>query len=630
MTSHNPYVFAILHKQILVMMGLSLFPGLAYIFLGWLNDIVLPALIWYTIVVCISIWGYQLFKEFSYTTMSRIELISWHKRLSYFYILIFASWALIFILYAGESKSNMHYIAIFTEIGASVVATTLLFPDRKILKPILFALIIPLSIYFAMINEFYGYVLMIFSLIFLGVLFYSANSSDKLLRKTHFQASHDQLTALFNRHAFIDILQQKVNGLEKESKFSFLLLIDLDHFKTINDTLGHDIGDEILKEVSFRLKNIAGNENVIARLGGDEFVILGKEFDTEEESLDDAMHLSHALLDSLKETYFIEDHHLYLSASIGVSMLNNQTLNANVFIKEADIAMYEVKEQGRDGVVLFNKELSERVEKHLALEQKLHFALEENEMFLHYQPQVNQANEVIGCEVLLRWENKELGLVSPDVFIPIAEQSGFMIELGSYILEESFKTLKEWEQKGIKLQQFSINISMRQFFYHKFIEDVEYLSQLHLQGLTKKLVFEMTETVFAQDIPKIITVINALSDIGIRFSMDDFGTGYSSLSYLQQMPIHELKIDRSFVNQLDKSKEDAKMVEIIINMAKTFGLEVVAEGVETSSQLEFLMEHNCEILQGYLFSKPLSKEAFEAYYNQTSRSLQEPNISFNI
>ncbi len=630
MTSKNPYVFAILHKQILVMIGLSLFPGLGYIFLGWLNDIVLPALIWYSIVLCISIWGYQLFKEFAYATMSHVELLNWHKRLYYFYILIFSSWALIFILYAGESQSNMHYIAIFTEIGASVVATTLLFPDRKMLKPILLVLMLPLSIYFGMINEFYGYVLMIFSLIFLGVLFYSANSSDKLLRKTHFQASHDQLTGLFNRHAFIDILQQKVNGLEKESKFSFLLLIDLDHFKTINDTLGHDIGDKILKEVSFRLKQIADKENVVARLGGDEFVVLGKEFDSEDESLDHAMHLSHALLESLKETYFIQDHHLYLSASIGASMLSNQTLNANVFIKEADIAMYEVKEQGRDGVILFNKELSQRVEKHLALEQKLHFSLNENEIFLNYQPQVNQANEIIGCEVLVRWENNELGLVAPDVFIPIAEQSGFMIELGSYILEESFKTFKEWDQKGIKLEQFSINISMRQFFYHKFIEDVEHLSRVYLKDLSKKLVFEMTETILAQDIPRIITVIESLSDLGIRFSMDDFGTGYSSLSYLQQMPIHELKIDRSFIDQLDKSKADAKMVEIIINMAKTFGLEVVAEGVETHEQLEFLIKHNCEILQGYLFSKPLNKEAFEAYYHQTNRPLQEPVISFNI
>ncbi|MFC2074256.1 putative bifunctional diguanylate cyclase/phosphodiesterase [Campylobacterota bacterium] len=631
MASKNPYVFSMLHKQILVMLGLSLLPGLGYIFLGWLNDNVLPALVWYSLIILLSLWGYQLFKEFSYASMSRAELLDWHKRLSYFYILIFASWALIFVLYAGESESKMHYIAIFTEIGASVVAAALLFPDKKVLKPILLVLMLPLAIYFALINEFYGYVLMIFSLIFLGVLFYSANTSEKLLRKTHYQASHDQLTGLFNRHAFIDVLQQKVNGLEKESKFSFLLLIDLDHFKTINDTLGHDIGDEILKEVSSRLNQITGKNNTVARLGGDEFVVLGQDFNSEEESLDDAMHISHLLLDSLKATYVINDHHLYLSASIGASQLSNQTLDANVFIKEADIAMYEVKEQGRDGVILFSDELSKRVERHLALEQKLHFALQENEIFLNYQPQVNSEYKIIGCEVLVRWNNKELGFVPPDVFIAIAEQSGFMIELGHYILESAFKTLREWDEKGIELEQFSINISMRQFFHHKFIEDIEYLCQMYLnKKLRKKIVFEMTETLHAEDVVRLVTIMNSLADIDIRFSMDDFGTGYSSLSYIRQMPIYELKIDRSFINVLGQHTDTTKMVNTIINLAKTFHLTVVGEGVETEEQAHFLVEQGCDILQGYLFAKPLSKEKFEENYFQPRHLSQKPNVIFHI
>jgi diguanylate cyclase (GGDEF)-like protein len=620
-----------LHKQILVMLGLSLLPGLGYIFLGWLNNNVLPALVWYSLIILLSFWGHQLFKEFSYASMSRAELLDWHKRLSYFYILIFTSWALIFVLYAGESESKMHYIAIFTEIGASVVAAALLFPDKKVLKPILLILILPLSIYFALINEFYGYVLMVFSLIFLGVLFYSANTSEKLLRKTHYQASHDQLTGLFNRHAFIDVLQQKVNGLEKESKFSFILLIDLDHFKTINDTLGHDIGDEILKEVSSRLTHITGKDNTVARLGGDEFVVLGHDFNSEEESLNDAMQISHSLLDILKETYFIDDHHLYLSASIGASLLSNQTLDANVFIKEADIAMYEVKEQGRDGVILFSDELSKRVERHLALEQKLHFALQENEIFLNYQPQVNSEYKVIGCEVLVRWNNKELGFIPPDVFIAIAEQSGFMIELGHYIIEAAFKTLRKWDEKGIELEQFSINISMRQFFHHKFVEDIEYLCQMYLnEKLRKKIIFEVTETLHAEDIVRLVSIMNSLSDIDIRFSMDDFGTGYSSLSYIRQMPIYELKIDRSFINVLGQHTDTTKMVNTIINLAKTFNLTVVAEGVETIEQAHFLVEQGCDILQGYLFAKPLSQEEFEENYYQSGPLLEKPKNIFHI
>ena len=619
MNTKTPYIYVILYKQIMIMIGLSVVPGLGYILLGWLNNIVLPALIWYSLLLLLSIWGTYLFKEFSYDNMSHKDLNTWHTKVSIFYYLIFGLWALIFVLYVGENDSKMHYIAIFTEIGASVVATTLLFAEKRILRPILFILMIPLSIYFGMIDELYGYVLMLFSLIFLGVLLYSANSSDKLIQRTHHQASHDQLTHLLNRHAFISELQQKVNGLERESKFSFLLLIDLDHFKTINDTLGHDIGDEILQEASSRLKHIAGEKNIVARLGGDEFVVLGQDFDNEKQSLDNAMHISHKLLESLKETYLIKGHHLYLSASIGASQLSNKKLNANVFIKEADIAMYEVKEQGRDGVILFNDELSKRVEKHLELEQKLHFSLSKSEIHLNYQPQVNTEQKIIGAEVLVRWKNKDIGIVAPNVFIPISEQTGFMIDLGFYIMEESFKTLRDWDEKGIELEQFSINISMRQFFYYKFIEDVEYLSQMYLgKELTKKIVFEMTETILAEDIPRVISVINSLADLGIHFSMDDFGTGYSSLSYLQQMPINELKIDRSFINLSDENVIDKKMVIIIINMAKAFDLRIVAEGVETREQAEFLAEHGCHILQGFLYSKPLLKDAFEKYYLEHS------------
>ncbi len=631
MKTKNPYIYKILHRQIPVMLALSLFPGLGYILLGWINGIVEPALIWYALILLLSIWGYQLYKEFDYPKMSRAQLLEWHKRLVYFYFLIFASWALIFVLYAGESASKMHYIAIFTELGASVVAATLLYPAPNILRPVLLILMLPLAGYFAMINELYGYVLTLFSLIFLGVLFYGANGSDKLLQKIHHQASHDQLTGLYNRHTIIDALQQKVNGLEQEGKFSYLLLIDLDYFKTINDTLGHDIGDKILQEVSARLNHVCGKENTIARLGGDEFVVMGQEFDSEHESLDKAMFLSHNLLERLKETYIIDDHTLYLSASIGASLLSNEKLDANLFVKEADIAMYEVKEQGRDGVILFNNELSRRVEKHLVMEQKLHFALDNNEIYLNYQPQLNVKEQIIGAEVLVRWKNKELGFVAPDSFISIAEQTGYMIDLGFYILEESFKTLRQWDHDGIELDQFSINISMRQFFYFRFVEDVTDLCRQYLtQELREKLIFEMTESIPAEDIPKVQSVMEELTELGIRFSMDDFGTGYSSLSYLRQMPIHELKIDRSFINQISQSKADTKMVKIILKMAKSFDLKVVAEGVETVEQAQFLMEQECDILQGYLFAKPLSKEEFEENYHRSKTSEQKTHPTFDI
>jgi len=616
MSVKSKYVYKTLHQQILIIIGLSIFPGLGYIFLGWLNNIVYPALIWYLFVLLISMRGYHLYRQFDYCSMASTELLSWHKKLSVFYILIFTSWAVIFILYANETQSKMHYIAIFTELGASVVATTLLFADRKILKPILLVLMLPLSVYFSLIGEFYSYVLTLFSLIFMGVLFYSASSSDKLLEKTQHQAAHDQLTNIYNRHSFIDALQVMTNGLEKSQSYSYLLLIDLDHFKTVNDSLGHDVGDSLLQEVASRLKDVAGYKNIIARLGGDEFVFLGRDFKSANEAITRAMHISNILLESLKSTYSISGHNLYLSASIGVSLLSPERLNANTFIKEADIAMYEVKNKGRDGVILFNKELSKRVENSLKIEKNLHFSLEQDEVFLHYQPQVNLNKEVIGCEVLVRWNNTELGLVPPDVFIPIAEQTGYMITLGDYILEEAFKTLKRWDKEGINLEQFSINISMRQLFHYSFTLDVGRLCQKYLDNdLQKKVIFEITETHLAEDIQKVISVMEGITkNLGIRFSMDDFGTGYSSLSYLQKMPINELKIDKSFIFALSSDKNDQKMVRIIMAMAHTFDLKVVAEGVETVEHYEFLEKIHCDILQGYLYSKPLSKEDFERYY----------------
>ena len=474
---------------------------------------------------------------------------------------------------------------------------------------------LPLSGYFFLIHEFYAYVLTLFSLIFMGVLFYSANSSDKLLQKTQYQASHDQLTKLLNRHSFIDTLQRKVNELEKDQNFSYLLLIDLDHFKTVNDSLGHDVGDKLLQEVSRRLNERGNEENIVARLGGDEFVLLGKGFSSEEESSAYALELANHLLESLKKMYVVKPHNLYISASIGVSLLSPKCLNANTFIKEADIAMYEVKAKGRDGVILFNDKLSQRVEGHLKIENCLHWALEENEIYLNYQPQLNLEQKVIGCEVLVRWKNKELGIVPPDIFIPIAEQIGLMVPLGEFILEESFKTFVQWNEEGLILEKFSINISMRQLFHHAFVVDVGRLCQRYLRpDLQKKIVFEVTETILAEDMNKVISVMNSIREhLFIRFSMDDFGTGYSSLSYLQRLPIDELKIDRSFISQLSEDKNDQEIVLIILAMAKTFGLKVVAEGVETMEQYQFLKKNKCDVLQGYYYAKPLDKGDFESF-----------------
>ncbi|MCW9013898.1 MAG: bifunctional diguanylate cyclase/phosphodiesterase [Gammaproteobacteria bacterium] len=608
--------YQFLHKQIPVLTFLSVFPGLGYIFLGWLYDVHLRAIIWYIMILLVSFWGFRLYRNFDFDEMSRIAKQRWYAELSYYYYAFFILWTVIFILYAGETESNLHYIAIFTQIGASVVASTLLSSDKKLFTPAILILMIPLVIYFANIGEWYGYVLTIFACIFTWVLFYSSTSSFNLLMKTSFQASHDLLTGLHNRYFFIGHLQETMNSLKESNHYSYLLLIDLDYFKTINDSLGHDIGDQLLQEVSTRFRKIVPRNNLVARLGGDEFIITGANYETLSECQKKAMELSNQLLSALKEIYVIDRHNLYISSSIGVSLIDASISDANNFIKEADIAMYEVKAKGRDGVYLFNKEMSERVEMHLEIERRLHFVLEKNEITLNYQPQYDKNKKIIGTEALARWRNEKLGDISPVDFIPIAEQTGIIVELGNYILKSGFQTLREWHENGIHLKQFSINISMRQFFHSTFIAEVKRLARLYLtEELMTVVVFEVTESIIAEDIDKVITIINEIKSLGIRFSMDDFGTGYSSLSYLTQLPIDEIKIDRAFVNALEHSEGDQAMITTILHMADIFKLNIVAEGVETDAQFDFLARHDCSIFQGYLFSPPITKDKFSQLYS---------------
>jgi len=608
------YIF--LHRQIPVLILLSLLPGLGYLFLGWLNGIFAPAFVWYLLIIAISVWGYTLHHGFNIDTMSENRRDLWYRQCKWFFYAFFVLWTLIFLIYVMHNVHSLHYIAIFTEIGASVVASSLMMSDKKLYKPTILMLMIPLIIYFFLIGEWYGYVLSIFACTLTWVLLYAANSANQLLMQANYQATHDALTGLHNRQYFIEHLQKRMNSLNESAGFSSLLLIDLDHFKNVNDSLGHDVGDRLLQSVVSRLQLFIPQECVVARLGGDEFIIVGRNFSSREECEHSALAISSLLLAKLKETYIIEQHHLYISASIGISILSGGSTNATSFIKEADIAMYEVKAKGRDGVFLFNEEISLRIERHLEIERLLHFALDNNEITLHFQPQIDRAGKVVGAEALARWNNATLGSVAPDQFIHIAEQTGLIIELGNHILESGFKTLRQWHDDGINLQQFSINISMRQFTHQNFVEQVEALSRRYLDaGLCHKIIFEITESIVAEDINRVISIINQLKKLGIRFSMDDFGTGYSSLSYLNRLPLDEIKIDRSFVSALDRNDQNREMVVTIMHLAKILKLSIVAEGVETIEQLDFLLGHDCQIFQGYFYSKPLPKEQFEAYYH---------------
>lgn len=614
----NMNFYHFMHKQILVVMALFIGTGMGYIYMGWLYSSLLPELLWFSLVLALSLWGYKLHKAFLNNNLNIEQKDKWLHELRYFLYIYFSVWTIMFIMYTSRSDIELHYMSIATQLGVTVVSATILVSQRKLAVITLLSLMLPLTLYFIFIGEFYSYLLAFFTVVLSGVLLYASHNTYNYLIKSQYQAYHDFLTSLGNRHFFTELLNNAMISQKQNHTYIYLLLIDLDHFKTINDTLGHDIGDVLLRQVAKRMLSLSKQyKNNVSRLGGDEFCILSSHFAKEKECLAHASYFSEKLLAVIRESYTVEEHHLYISASIGVSIISNPKIDASTFIKEADIAMYEAKVQGRNGVIFFNDKLAKRVERKLEVERLLHFSLENNEISLHYQPQYNPQNEIIGCEALVRWDNEKIGEVGPTEFIPISEKTGFIIELGYDILEKSFKTLKKWEEKGIFLQQFSINISMRQLFHHNFIHDVKELCDKYLTKKQRsKIVFEITETSVAEDVKQLIIKMKILQNYGIRFSMDDFGTGYSSLSYLRQLPIDEIKIDKSFISELNnlEAEEDRYFIETIFAIAKNLRLNIVAEGIENEEQLKFLVDQKCDILQGFYFSKPIKKDAFETLF----------------
>ncbi len=601
-------------NQIILMIALSLFPGIIFVVFAWMHQIVIGALVWYALLVVTSIWGIWLYYQYDEKVINPAELLSWYKELKVFFYIIFSLWTFIFVLYAGEVESKLHYIVIFTQLGTAVVASALLVTDRKLFIPILLIVLLPLSFYFYFIDTWYGYVLSLFSIIFLGILLYASNNTYELIRENEYQAKHDMLTGLYNRRYVLDYIETLVAGMEQSKKIAYLFLIDLDHFKTINDSLGHGIGDKVLQSVARRIEKFADKTHVVARFGGDEFTLISFEHNSNKYSIEDAQSEAEELLKILKEPYRIGKHRLYLSASIGIKQLAPSSLDGNQFIKEADIAMYEAKNEGRDGVIVFSDLLAERVEQEHEIEQKLYFALQDKNIELYYQPLFDNKKLMIGCEALIRWKDGEK-FVSPELFIPIAEKIGLMGDIGYYVLEEAFMTLSEWHRKGMILQHFAINISVKQLLDNSFSDRVEILCDQYLsQNVREKVFFEVTESVLAEDINKIIETMNKIKILGICFSMDDFGTGYSSLSNLREIPIDELKIDKSFVTHLLEHDADQTMVPAILSIANLFELTVVAEGVENKKQFDFLVEQGCNIFQGFYFNQAIPKREFLSLY----------------
>lgn len=605
----NLSFYTFMHKQIIMVILLNVATAPGYVVMGYLYTSMIYESLWLLFMLLIAVYGYFLYKRFNlHMTIAQKDI--WLTNVKYFMFTYLVSWTLMFFYYISSNNIEMHYIAIATQIGSGVVAATLLASQRKLFFFTVVSIMLPLAIYFFVIGEVFSYILSFFTAVLATVLLYAAKNTNDYIMKSNYQAYHDPLTKLGNRRYFLEILESSVREFGK--RYSYLLLIDLDYFKTINDTLGHDIGDELLREVAQRMEKLSNaHGNSAARLGGDEFCILSSTYDDPDECLEHAKQFSEALLNEIKKTYTIRDNHLYISASIGVSVVNNKSVNAAEFLKEADMAMYEAKNHGRDGVIVFSQDLYQLVQHKLDIERLLYFAVDNGEISLKYQPQVDAYDNVVGCEILVRWNNQALGLIGPDVFIPIAENTGYIIELGEYILTESFKTINEWSDNNLPIQSVSINISMRQILNKDFADMVARIHRQHIKsGCNIRIIFEITETSSSDDLSSLKETIQKLKRYDIAFSIDDFGTGYSSISYLSEVSLIELKIDKSFVDKISEPKQKL-LIKLMIDIAKNLNLTVVAEGVETVYQRKFLEEMECDLFQGYLFSKPIDKDEFE-------------------
>ncbi len=429
-------------------------------------------------------------------------------------------------------------------------------------------------------------------------------------------AYFDPLTSLPNRRLLMDRLKQALASSARSGKEGALLFLDLDNFKALNDTLGHDTGDLLLIQVAERLQACVREGDTVARLGGDEFVVMLK--DLSNQTLEAAAQteiIANKILESLNQPYLLGSHIYNNSPSIGITLFNNQEIYAenrgDDLLKQADIAMYQAKNAGRNNVRFFDMQMQKNIMERAAMEADLRHALAENQFSLFYQIQIDKNNHVIGAEALIRWEHPSNGLISPIDFIPLAEESGLILPIGKWVLESACQLLRVWQQNDLTRQLIlSINVSAKQFHQPDFVDQVCSAVQNHAVP-SNRLKLELTESMFLDDIEDTIEKMNSLKDIGIQFSMDDFGTGYSSLQYLKRLPIHQLKIDQSFVREIAVDGSDQAIVRTIIAMAETLNLNVIAEGVETDEQKQFLLNIGCSQYQGYLFSKPVPIEQFE-------------------
>jgi len=444
-------------------------------------------------------------------------------------------------------------------------------------------------------------------------------ASQKLI---HYQAYHDLLTGLPNRALFLDRLTNAISTARRSKERLAVMFLDLDRFKIVNDNLGHDTGDMLLKMVAERLSQCLRESDTLARLGGDEFIVLLPQVD----SVATAQKVANKIVSAIKAPFEIDQHELYITASVGIALYPEDGIDAETLIKNADIAMYHTKDQGKNGFNIFTKELSEQQQQQLSIENEIRKGLREKQFLVYYQPQVTALDgRISGVEALIRWQHPEKGLLKPAYFLPVAEETGFIVELGEFVLDAALQEFSAWVRDGLKIDKLAINYSFKEIEQEDFVDRVvSKLKQYNFPG--SHLELEITESTLMNDADKTIAKLRQLSSYGVNIAIDDFGTGYSSLSLLQKLPINRLKIDRSFIQDLHVDS-DRSIIEAIAHMAKGLKLDMVAEGVEQDYQLRYLRKLQCPVIQGYIYSQCVpGHEIRRLLENDETLALQHPTL----
>jgi len=432
----------------------------------------------------------------------------------------------------------------------------------------------------------------------------SKSQAEAVAKRMEYHAHHDALTGLPNRILLNDRITAELAHARRQQGKLALLFLDLDRFKIINDSLGHAVGDQLLRVIARRLGNCVREEDTVARLGGDEFMILLPRIT----GSSDAGRIARKVIDCLVNPISCNGHELHITTSVGISIFPHDGADAETLIKHADISMYRAKELGRNKAIYFTAEMNAGSRKQLALENSLRVAAEKNQLKLFYQPKIDIfRNTIVGVEALLRWEHPTMGMISPMEFIPVAEDTGLIIPIGEWVLNTAFTQLKQWHQAGYTDLTMAVNISSAQLS-RPGLEDVieKALQAADLDASRTEI--EITENAAIENLEPAIAILEKLKHMGISIAMDDFGTGYSSLSYLRQLPIDVVKIDRSFVREIPDSQEDVLIAQAIIAMTQSLNLSLVVEGIENVKQLNFFRQQGCNIVQGFLFSKPVAAD----------------------